>query len=79
VTRNGNFFNLYSHDFVRIAVGVPSVRVADPAYNAEHTIALIRDAAERKRDRETARHPSFSGDPQGEEYQPNDQHELAPD
>ncbi len=48
MTRNGNFFNLYNHDFIRIAVGVPSVRVADPAYNAEHTIALIRDAAERK-------------------------------
>ena len=40
VTRNGNFFNLYNHDFVRIAVGVPSVRVADPAYNSEQTIAL---------------------------------------
>jgi NAD+ synthase (glutamine-hydrolysing) len=48
VTRNGNFFNLYNHDFVRIAVGVPSVRVADPAYNAEQTIALIREASERK-------------------------------
>ena len=48
VTRNGNFFNLYNHDFVRIAVGVPSVRVADPAYNAEQTVALIREAAERK-------------------------------
>lgn len=45
---NGNFFNLYNHDFVRIAVGVPSVRVADPAYNAEHTVALIGEAAERK-------------------------------
>ena len=48
MTRNGNFFNLYNHDFMRIAVGVPSVRVADPAYNSEQTIALIRDAAERK-------------------------------
>src|SRR5580693_756953 len=48
VTRNGNFFNLYNHEFVRIAVGVPSVRVADPAYNAEQTIALIREASERK-------------------------------
>src|SRR5579863_4193386 len=47
-TRNGNFFNLYNHDFVRIAVGVPSVRVADPAYNSEQTIALIREAADRK-------------------------------
>ena len=48
MTRNGNFFNLYNHDFVRIAVGVPSVRVADPAFNGEQTIALIREAAERK-------------------------------
>src|SRR5580698_3477383 len=48
VIRNGNFFNLYNHDFVRIAVGVPSVRVADPAYNAEQTVALIREASERK-------------------------------
>jgi NAD+ synthase (glutamine-hydrolysing) len=48
VTRTGNFFNLYNHDFVRVAVGVPSVRVADPAYNSESTIALIREAAERK-------------------------------
>ena len=39
MTRNGSFFNLYNHDFVRIAVGVPSVRVADPAYNADQTIA----------------------------------------
>ena len=45
---NGNFFNLYNHDFVRIAVGVPAVRVADPAFNSENTIALIREAAERK-------------------------------
>src|SRR3984885_10738936 len=48
VTRNGNFFNLYNHDFVRIAVGGPSLRVADPAYNDEKTVALIREAAERK-------------------------------
>jgi len=45
---NSNFFNFYNHDFVRIAVGVPSVRVADPSFNAESTIALIREAAERK-------------------------------
>jgi len=48
IRNNGNFFNFYNHDFVRIAVGVPSVRVADPAFNAESTIGLIRDAAERK-------------------------------
>ena len=43
-----NFFNLYNHDFVRVAVGVPAVRVADPAFNAEQTIALMRAAAERQ-------------------------------
>ena len=40
-----DFFNLYNHDFVRVAVGIPSVRVADPAFNAEHTIALMEQAA----------------------------------
>jgi NAD+ synthase (glutamine-hydrolysing) len=49
VIRNGNsFFNLYNHDFVRVAVGVPTIRVADPAFNAENTVALIGQAAERK-------------------------------
>ncbi|NEX61559.1 NAD(+) synthase [Noviherbaspirillum galbum] len=40
------FFNLYSHDFVRIAVGVPACRVADPAANAAETIRLAREAAD---------------------------------
>ena len=39
------FFNLYSHGFARVAVGVPRCRVADPAFNAAETIALARDAA----------------------------------
>ena len=42
------FFNLYNHDYVRMAVGVPRVRVADPAFNAEQTIALMRQAAGRR-------------------------------
>jgi len=41
------FFNLYRHNFIRAAIAVPAVRVADPAYNAEQTIALMRQAAER--------------------------------
>jgi NAD+ synthase (glutamine-hydrolysing) len=47
--RNGkDFFNFYNHDFVRVGVAVPSVRVADPLYNGEQTIALMeRAAAER--------------------------------
>ncbi|MFA8356984.1 NAD(+) synthase [Burkholderia ubonensis] len=39
------FFNPYRHGFVRIAVAVPPVRVADPAFNAARTIDAIRDAA----------------------------------
>ncbi|HEV6965266.1 MAG TPA: NAD(+) synthase [Roseateles sp.] len=39
------FDNLYSHDFARVAVGVPRCRVADPAFNAEQTIALLKQAA----------------------------------
>jgi NAD+ synthase (glutamine-hydrolysing) len=41
------FFNLYSHGFARVAVGVPRCRVADPAFNAEQTIALARSAVAR--------------------------------
>jgi len=40
------FFNLYSHGFARVAVGVPRCRVADPAFNAEQTIALARAAVD---------------------------------
>lgn len=41
-----SFFNLYSHGFARVAVGVPECRVADPAFNAQQTIALARQAAQ---------------------------------
>jgi NAD+ synthase (glutamine-hydrolysing) len=40
------FHSIYSHGFIRVAVCIPSVRVADPAYNVEHTIALARRASE---------------------------------
>lgn len=40
-----HFDNLYTHDFARIAVGVPLCRVADPAFNAEQTIELLLQAA----------------------------------
>jgi NAD+ synthase (glutamine-hydrolysing) len=42
------FFNLYSHGFARVAVGIPMVRVAEPEFNACETIALMTQAAERK-------------------------------
>jgi NAD+ synthase (glutamine-hydrolysing) len=34
------------HGFVRVAAAVPHVRVANPAFNAERTIALARQAAD---------------------------------
>jgi NAD+ synthase (glutamine-hydrolysing) len=42
---NNPFFNLYSHDFARVAVAIPRCRVADPAFNAAQTIALAEQAA----------------------------------
>jgi NAD+ synthase (glutamine-hydrolysing) len=39
------FFNLYSHHFARVAVAIPRIRVADPAYNVEQTIKLAQQAA----------------------------------
>ena len=45
---NEPFFNLYNHGFVRVAVGIPTVRVAEPEYNTRETIALMKEAAERK-------------------------------
>src|SRR5512145_509411 len=46
--RSGEFFNLYNHGFMRAAVGVPEVRVADPAFNAARTIELMEKAAVEK-------------------------------
>src|SRR5690349_9003716 len=39
------FFSIYSHGFVRVAVAIPFVRVADPAYNAERTLEMARQAS----------------------------------
>ena len=43
-----DFFNLYNHALVRVAVAVPAVRVADPAFNARQVADLIVQAAERR-------------------------------
>src|SRR6202171_1100577 len=45
-TRTKPFFNFYSHNFVRVAVGTPRVRVADPLFNAAATVELMEQAAE---------------------------------
>ena len=42
------FFNLYRHNFIRAAVCVPEVRVADPAFNAARTVELLTRASEKK-------------------------------
>jgi NAD+ synthase (glutamine-hydrolysing) len=41
------FHSIYSHGFVRAAVCIPAVRVADPVFNLEHTLRLAREASER--------------------------------
>src|SRR5690349_20030604 len=41
---NWEFFNLYNHGFIRVAVGVPEARVADPAFNTARTIDLMEKA-----------------------------------
>jgi len=46
-SRDG-FYDLYRHGFVRVAVATPAVRVGDPAFNAEATGALMREAARKK-------------------------------
>jgi len=42
------FFNLYRHGFIRVAVCIPEVKVADTGFNAGETIRLAREAADRK-------------------------------
>src|ERR671918_555148 len=44
MNENREFFNLYNHGFIRVAVGIPEVRVADPAFNGSRTIELIEKA-----------------------------------
>jgi NAD+ synthase (glutamine-hydrolysing) len=39
------FHSIYTHGFIRAAVCVPFVRVADPAYNLERTLELARRAS----------------------------------
>ena len=41
------FDSIYAHGFVRTAVAVPTVRLANPAFNVERMLGLARKAAER--------------------------------
>ena len=39
------FYSIYSHGFVRAAVCIPTLRVADPAFNVSRTLDLARQAS----------------------------------
>ena len=41
-----SFLNPFRHGFVRMAVAVPRIRVADPAFNASETVGMLSQAAE---------------------------------
>jgi NAD+ synthase (glutamine-hydrolysing) len=41
-----SFQNLYAHGFIRTAVAVPRVTLADPAANASETVSLVKQAHE---------------------------------
>ena len=43
-----DFFNPYSHGFVRLAVATPLVRLGDPQYNVDATAELLQRAARDK-------------------------------
>src|SRR5439155_19467985 len=40
------FGSIYTHGFVRVAAAVPHARVAEPAFNAERTLALAERASD---------------------------------
>jgi len=43
-----SFLNLYRHNFARVAICIPEVRVADPAFNAAQSVALLEEAGRRR-------------------------------
>jgi NAD+ synthase (glutamine-hydrolysing) len=47
MTTRAPFFSPYAHDFVRLAVGVPRLRPADPVYNTDAMLELLGKAHDR--------------------------------
>src|ERR1700758_3172674 len=43
-----SFASLYSHGFARVATAVPHMRIGEPAFNAERTLTLARQASEER-------------------------------
>jgi NAD+ synthase (glutamine-hydrolysing) len=48
MSQKHEFINLYNHNFIRTAVAIPKLKVADPAYNSRETISLLHQAKENK-------------------------------
>jgi NAD+ synthase (glutamine-hydrolysing) len=46
--KHDQFFNLYNRGFIRAAVCIPELRVADTFFNTQKTIELAREAASQK-------------------------------
>ena len=47
-TKSDRFFNLYNQGFIRTAVCIPEVKVADTFFNTKKTIELAKMAASQK-------------------------------
>ncbi|MBK04637.1 MAG: NAD(+) synthase [Deltaproteobacteria bacterium] len=45
---HSSFFNLYTHNFARVAVAIPEVHVADPAVHAESVIEMMEEACSQR-------------------------------
>ena len=48
VKKGSNFFNIYHHGFIRAAVCIPELKVAETFFNTQKTIELARRAASNK-------------------------------
>lgn len=46
--KTSEFFNLYNHGFIRAAVCIPELKVADVFFNTKKTLELAREAASQK-------------------------------
>jgi NAD+ synthase (glutamine-hydrolysing) len=42
------FFSPYAHEFLRVAVCVPRIEIAEPRFNADRTLELLRQADEQR-------------------------------
>ncbi|MFN2288169.1 MAG: NAD(+) synthase [Chromatocurvus sp.] len=45
MTTAQDFYSIYTHDFLRVAVCIPRVEVANPHHNTDRTLAMAREAS----------------------------------